>query len=260
MSLWCRLSHPSIVPFDKVVVDELEGRFVGFTTKYIAGGTLEENKTRIFKLKWLHQLIDVVDTLNLQFGVAHQDVAPRNILINQTTDTLMLFDFNFAARIGRSGYSEARNDVKGVVFTLFEIITRDSARRGKRHEEQDVAEIDAMDWTLHPQVRLDCSVSHIRHVLDTWRQQRLSRAAQVINHTPPPGFLDWPPVPDPPLTDVEVQRVTATDTGTQVKTVTEKQRLYDWRRSDLLKQGKPVLSWQREPQHWPSAAQTSLGC
>ena len=42
MSLWCRLQHPNIVPFDKVVVDELEGGLVGFTTKFIPGGTLDE--------------------------------------------------------------------------------------------------------------------------------------------------------------------------------------------------------------------------
>lgn len=154
MSIWCRLKHASIVPFGSVIVDELEGRIVGFTSKYIPGGAVEEHPSRLFKLKWLQQLMDVVDELNLHLGVAHQDVAPRNMLVDEPTDTLMLFDFDFAARIGgRQGYSEPRNDVTGVVFSLYEIITRDAARRGKRHEDQDVETVERMTWTRHPDVR-----------------------------------------------------------------------------------------------------------
>lgn len=77
MNLWMRLPrHPNIVPFDKIVLDELEGRVVGFTSSYVPGGNLEENKSRVFKLKWLKQLIEVVDLLNLRHGIVHQDIAP----------------------------------------------------------------------------------------------------------------------------------------------------------------------------------------
>lgn len=53
--------HPNIVPFDALVVDMVEGvdRVVGFTTRYIPGGTLSENKDRVFKLQYLEQLINV---------------------------------------------------------------------------------------------------------------------------------------------------------------------------------------------------------
>lgn len=53
--------HPNIVPFDALVVEKVAGvdRVVGFTTRYIPGGTLEENKNRVFKLKYLEQLISV---------------------------------------------------------------------------------------------------------------------------------------------------------------------------------------------------------
>jgi hypothetical protein len=53
--------HPNIVPFDSLVVDRIDGvdRVVGFTTRYIPGGTLYENKERVFKLKYLEQLINV---------------------------------------------------------------------------------------------------------------------------------------------------------------------------------------------------------
>lgn len=53
MILWMRLpEHPNIVPFDRIIVDELENRCVGFTTTYILGGKLDANKSRVFKIKW----------------------------------------------------------------------------------------------------------------------------------------------------------------------------------------------------------------
>lgn len=55
--------HPNIVPFDALVVDTVGGvdRVVGFTTRYIPGGNLSENKDRVFKLKYLEELINVSD-------------------------------------------------------------------------------------------------------------------------------------------------------------------------------------------------------
>ncbi|OAQ99879.1 hypothetical protein LLEC1_07008 [Akanthomyces lecanii] len=242
MSLWCRLEHPTIVPFDSVIVDEVEGHVVGFTSKYIAGGTLEENHSRIFKLKWLHQLMDVVDDLNLHLGVAHQDVAPRNILIEESTDTLMLFDFDSAARIGLQGYSEPRNDVKGVVFTLYEIITRDSARRGKRHEDQDVEAVEQMTWTKHPHVQLDHPVSEFRRVLGEWCERRRKGTSEGDIGTEPASFLEYPTVPEPPVT---------TQDGVDQQPGTQLRRQFFWRRRDLVKESKTVLNWQRPPQKWP---------
>jgi len=91
--------QPSIVPFDKIVIDELEGRAVGFTSNYVPGGNLEDNKSSVFKLKWLKQLIEVVNLLNIWHGSAHQDIAPRNLLVGDSTDSIKPFDFNYATRI-----------------------------------------------------------------------------------------------------------------------------------------------------------------
>lgn len=241
MSLWMRLpKHPNIVPFDKLVVDELEGRFVGFTTTYIPGGTLEENKRRTFKLKWLHQLINVVDELNLNLGVAHQDVAPRNLLINDVTDSLMIFDFNFSARIGQPGHLEARNDIKGVLFTMYEIITRNDDLRAVRHEEQDVSIIEQQEWVKHPDVLIDHPVSEFRKVLTEWCEKRRKGEALTM-HTDAPNFLDWPPFPDPPLSELKILLADGT-------TETEMCKRYDWKRNELREEGKPFLDWQRPSQ------------
>ncbi|KAK2612249.1 hypothetical protein QQS21_001675 [Conoideocrella luteorostrata] len=232
MCLWCRLKHPNIVPFDKVVVDELEGCFVGFTSKYIPGGTLKDNTTRVFKLKWLHQLTNVIDELNLNLGVAHQDVSPRNIVIDEPTDTLMLFDFNFSARIGKYGHEEPR------------MISRERV-----HHDQEVLAVEQMDWSKHPDVCLDHSVSEFRKVLDEWCERR-RKGAQVTINTQAPNFIDWPPIPDPPLTEVAIG----------IKMVKNMQKRYDWKRTDLMREGKTILNWQRPPQNWPETNDKAGDC
>lgn len=146
LQIWMRLPlHPNIAPFDRLVVDKLDGRdvLVGFTSRFIPGGTLEADSTRVFKLKWLRQLLNVIDYLNLKYGIQHQDVAPRNLLVDPETDDLMIFDFNCAVRIGYphridsyARYWDERNDVKGAIFTLYEIITRDEHFREVSWEHQ----------------------------------------------------------------------------------------------------------------------------
>ncbi len=66
-----RLRHPNIVPFDSLVVDRVGDvdRVVGFTTRYIPGGTLSEDKSRVFKLKYLRQLISASATLLLSCNI-----------------------------------------------------------------------------------------------------------------------------------------------------------------------------------------------
>ena len=77
--------HPNIIPFDRVVLEDKESRVIGFTTKYIPGGTID-NPEIPFRFEWLQQLTQVVDFLNLELGIMHQDIAPRNLLIEWTSN------------------------------------------------------------------------------------------------------------------------------------------------------------------------------
>lgn len=47
----------------------------------------------------------------------------------------MIFDFNFSARIGDMGFTQTRNYVDGVVFTVYELITGDYELRSVEHEQ-----------------------------------------------------------------------------------------------------------------------------
>lgn len=240
MNLWMRLlKNPHIVQFDKIVVDELEGRCIGFTTAYVPGGTFQENRNRTFKLKWLLQLISVVDELNLNLGISHQDIAPRNLLVDEQTDALQIFDFNFSVRIGELGYSKSRNDVDGVIFTMYEIISRDDTHRAVPHEEQNIADIEEKDWIQHPDVQLDSPVSDFRQVLTEWSTRRRA-AMQMTTYKEAPNFIDWPDTPQPPLSEVVFQSTAGPIT--QLKVV------WSWERKRMLEQGKPVLEWQRPSQ------------
>ncbi|KAI0411146.1 hypothetical protein F5X98DRAFT_381056 [Xylaria grammica] len=250
MNLWMWLPpHPNIVPFDRIVLDEMNGHIVGFTSVYIPGGTIDENGSRVFKLKWLKQLMHVVDDLNLRYGVMHQDIAARNLVVDSNTDSVMLFDFNFSARIGvsggpcDSGYSQDRNDVKGVIFTAYEIITRDQHFRDVPPDQQDTADLDRLEeWVQHPDVKLDHHVSEYRSVLNEWAERR-REGKQIAIYTEAPEYIDWPTLPSPPK-----KRVRHTDGTSTVWEI--------WMENRRDKGKGNALNWERPPQNRLGSVQT----
>ncbi|EEU39923.1 uncharacterized protein NECHADRAFT_39507 [Fusarium vanettenii 77-13-4] len=245
MNLWMRLPcHPNIVPFDRVVLDELEGRVVGFTNRYVSGGTLEEDKSRIFRLKWLQQLIQVVDDLNLRYGISHQDIAPRNLVVDEPSDSIMLLDFNFAARINRPAtedgegewHDENRNDVKGVIFTIYEIITRDNSFRDAPHEEQSIDSLP-LEWVKHQEVQLDRPIVEYRQALQEWRDRRaLDPGSRDV-----PKAINWPPRPKPPKVSIPMADVHGSPCSITMD------QWYE-RRQAIIRRGGKVLNWERPPQ------------
>lgn len=243
MNLWMRVSgHPNIAPFDRIVTDKLDETEVigGFTSLYIPNGTLSENKSRVFKLKYLKQLTTVVDDLNLKYGIAHQDVAARNLVIDPSTDDLLLFDFNFSAGIGGKEYFQVRNDVTGVVFTIYEIITRDEKFTEVPHEEQTTTPIEELDeWVKHLDVLLDHLVSEYQSFLNAWVRKR-REGHQVKHYTDAPEYIDWPEMETPPVL------LKSKDLDGTIFT----SPWPSWTGLRRFKQvnGRPFLTWERPPQ------------
>ncbi|RDL31987.1 Uncharacterized protein BP5553_09389 [Venustampulla echinocandica] len=226
-------AHPNIVPFDHIVIDPVESRVVGFTTTFIPGGTLDSNKTRVFRLEWLQQLTNVVDYLNLELGIIHQDIAPRNLLIDPATNNLRLFDFDRAARVGKPGVCTERDDIVGVIFTLYEIITQDEHYREVCFEQRDVETVHNLEvWPV--KTELDCDVSLFRKHLNCWVQSRRARAAQ---NQPAETTVDVPDMPpSSPL------RTGYDDSGEPILVEDPAPR-----RTEALQGGKNVMHWERAP-------------
>lgn len=123
--------------------------------------------------------MSLVDDLNYKYGIQHQDIAPRNLLVDEATDNIMLFDFNFSARIGAPArdmgipFFEDRGDIKGVIFTLYEMITRDDRLRSVPHRDQDPSSVMNMEnWVKHADVRLNLPVASYRAELNAWVLRR----------------------------------------------------------------------------------------
>ncbi|KAK4038569.1 hypothetical protein C8A01DRAFT_47835 [Parachaetomium inaequale] len=172
--------HPDMVLLDQIVLDEVtKSRVVGFTIKYIPSETLDKHRP-LFKLRWLKQLMQTVDDLNLKYGIIHQDIAHRNLIIDPNRDSIVLIDFNLACR--------------GVLVSLYEFITRDPAlQEYALNMVDDKNFMDPAKWVKHPDVELDDEVAEFYFELMAWVRRR--RAGKQLKHyTEAPEHVDWPDV------------------------------------------------------------------
>lgn len=261
LNCWLRLSgHPNIVPLECLVTDheDVPGHgtnievVVGFTSTFVPGGTFDKSPSRLFKLKYLEQLVQVVDDLNLKFGIVHQDIAPRNLLVSPATDTLQLFDFSCSGKLGRrSGDSAGQQhftnsgsfeiDLKGVVATVYEIITRDT-----QLAEQillgaaDTSTIEEKEWIKHPDVNLDTDVGEYRATIREWLLQRRSRPENLITHyTQALSPLEWPEPWQPKVPSLDESGNALEETASPVTCVP---------RTALRALGLKFVEWER-PAH-----------
>lgn len=223
--------HPNIVPFDRVVLEDVESRVIGFITKYIPGGTLA-NSSVPFRFEWLQQLTQVVDFLNLEMGVMHQDIAPRNLLIDPDTHKLLLFDFDWAT-CGEQCLLDGRDDVSGVVFTLHELITNDTHFTSIPHWDRNMDMVQRIaEWPCNRE--LDSDVSTFREYLNQWVETRRSDGdmARYINA---PHRPSWPALPTAPDYDVPFESEGTMRTGVRYA-------------RDAVQNGQYCFQWQRPPQ------------
>ncbi|OBT58846.1 hypothetical protein VE04_00847 [Pseudogymnoascus sp. 24MN13] len=187
--------HELILPFGHIVLDDVEPRILGFTVPFIPGGTFEENKTRPFRFAWLQQLTSLVDELHFKFGICHQDIAGRNIVVDPVTEKIRLFDFEFAAKIGSPGVIKYRNDIDHVIFTIYEILTLDDQFRNIAFWDQDVKAVEEMaEWDVKIPIEAgNGGIKEIRSFLAEWAAGR--RSKEQNGPVNAPSQLDWPGFP-----------------------------------------------------------------
>lgn len=240
LNIWIRLPHhPNILPIDKIVVDEIHGQIVGFTTPYIPSGSLEDNPSRGFKLKWLLQLIRVVDHLNLKYGIIHDNIVPRHLLIDLETDNLLLINFNLSRRIAGPVrffiFDISGQEMALVILAVYSIITGDKSFQDTHYTEKisNAAAVRTLEeWVPAPGMTLDYPTSVYRLVLEEWVRRR--RAIHIEARE----CIDWPEFPYKP-------------------TVWEKDELgasyavggtCDRSRFKEREAGRPVVEWERLPE------------
>ncbi|KAK6714286.1 hypothetical protein SNK04_005232 [Fusarium graminearum] len=134
----------------------------------------------------------------------------------------------------------ARNDVDGVVSTVYELITGDYELRSVEHEQQKVSDIEAIEWTKHADVQLDHPVAEFRKVLDQWSLERRKDSNRINTYKDAPNYIEWPTMPQPTPSEVVVNYTTGP--------MKESRVLWSTERRDMLAQGKTVLNWQRPAQ------------
>ncbi|OKL61750.1 hypothetical protein UA08_02894 [Talaromyces atroroseus] len=227
--------HPNIVPFDRVVLEDVESRVIGFTTKYIPGGTLENTEVPL-QFEWMKQLTELVDFLNLELGIMHQNIAPRNLLIDPDTNKLSLFDFNWAA-CGKKCLMDGRDDVTGSFLSLYELITNDTHFTRIPHWERNMDMVQGIpEWPCNRE--LDSDVSTFRNFVNEWVATRKS-SGDMERYLNAPSQLTWPNQPTPPDYSMPIEYGKTLDGETVCKTGL---------RSKLtaVEKGQYVFHWERE--------------
>ena len=223
----------------RIVLDDVEPRILGFTTPFISGGTLRDNQTRAFRFCWLEQITAAVDELNLDYGILHQDIAPRNILICPVTGNVKIFDFDRAALIGVQAPDyermpdQGRNDVDGVIFTIYEALTKDEHFRKIPHWEQNVQDVENMvEWpVVMPLEENVGGIAAYRAFLRSWVSDR--RTKRTISHyTEAPKHVFWPSLP-PKLPWAVVGHEPQDTPFVYIS------------RNQALKMGRYVIQWER---------------
>ena len=237
-------AHPSVIPVDRIILDEVESRVVGFTTRFEPGGNLNVNKTIPFRFRWLEQLTSFVDYLNLGCGIMHADLHARNLLVNAAGD-LKVFDFNIASKINPVDLDYvafkkgSMHDVHGVIFTLYELLTFDEQYRDFLTRHEDVSLVESLaHWPIKRPIEPGTDVAACRRFLERWVEDRRTKRT-IQNHSDATEPLDWPPLPIPEPED----RGPFQDEDSRWWQKPSYQTRYF-----ALQEGKYVVPWERPPQ------------
>ena len=221
-----------VVPFHRFIVDDTETLLLEFTTTFIPGGCLLETH-RPFRKEWLQQLLDFADDLNLSYGIDHQDIAPRNLFVDPSTDKLVVIDFGLAAYIGSEHEYRHRNDVNGVIYTLYEILTHDNHFRDCVHPDNyHIEDVTSMEeWPLQIDLEPGLGVQILRSMVMKW--------AEIRRQNGPPRDLIHNTFTIPKMLEPRWSKMT---TDEEVPLVVEESSIFQ-----SISTGEKGVRWERTP-------------
>ena len=130
-------------------------------------------------------------------------------------------------------YEEDRNDVKFMIFTMYEIITREFEFRLNFYpHELDASEVmEKEEWDKDEDVQLDSPVEEYRRVLAEWVERRDETDKTVDHFTKASEPLDLPPLRVCEFMSQDDSRL----------------RGRGRRRETHIRLGKDFLTWERPP-------------
>ncbi|KAK3353852.1 hypothetical protein B0T25DRAFT_221896 [Lasiosphaeria hispida] len=205
---WCEIQtlaqlpahHPHMISMECIVLEELTGLgVIGFTTRFIDTPTMDRwPPSRPFKLRWLQELMGVLDELHLQYGIHHLDLTDRNLVIDPDTDKLVVIDFGLSGTHKPGGFRYDWDDLKAMVAFLYHRITLDSKYKDRLPDAAEEASLLlAWDrWVKHPDVVLDHDAVIFYDELVAWLKKRRQTPPAAPQPPPPPHQITtrrWPP-------------------------------------------------------------------
>lgn len=85
----------------------------------------------------------------------HQDMTPSNLLVDPDTNKIFLFDFDRVA-CGKKHLLEGRDDITGVVFTFYKLISNDAQFATVSHWDRTLDIVQNIsEWTCNLELDSD---------------------------------------------------------------------------------------------------------
>jgi serine/threonine protein kinase len=178
-------NHPNLIEYQRAVLDDSGQVVVGFLTEYMPTGKLLRWLSGPFKLSHLEQLLQAVDDINLEFGLAHGDIGLDRVLIDEPTDRLKLIDMGL---VRPRTAARALVDIHMTVSTVYQLITGGAdyySQEGVWEETSAfVHHLETLpSWELDPKLQLDHGVTIYRSLLQGWAAERLAILAPDVDRS-----------------------------------------------------------------------------
>ncbi|KAK4442090.1 hypothetical protein QBC34DRAFT_313850 [Podospora aff. communis PSN243] len=246
--------HPNFVALRHLVLDE-RGGVVGYTMPFIPGGTLRSaRRSRIFKLKWAKQLLQALDDLNLERGINHLDLRTRNLMVDPTTDNLIIIDLGKARIRGENlgtCVPPAAFNTSLVTLNLFgpgtaRMDDAEGGRAGSHPLTTGIEALTAGPWTAHPDARLDSPAEAYHTILTDWLRRRRAdpRCRVPANPLRVPRYMPIPPGETVDVLGYEDPLYPIPSTSCGILSPVPVSG-YKFLRRDALRAGRPVVDWVR---------------